>query len=193
MGFGKHAHAKPWAWHPTDPHSEAGWRASRTAMATEGRPMRGIGSVWTFYRDAFLRGFCTRITLLGLLTLALALSAGRVGAAFGVPLLFWHKDLGKQAFVGVVLAVLVAGILLTSYLIDTKRKRLWRELLPDDPGAAVACYVGGILVSYFATVIVIIAVLAGFARLAEQLNHFPQPNVEPDPSADRLPFPGPLV
>src|SRR5947208_15508389 len=116
--------------------------------------MSRIGRAWTFYRDAFLRGFCTRVPLLGLLTLALALSAGRVGAAFGVPLLFWHKDFGKQAFVGVVLAILVAGILLISYLIDTRRRRLWRELLPDDPGAAVASYFGGILLSYFATVIV---------------------------------------
>src|SRR4051812_49802700 len=118
---------------------------------------RWIGRAWTFYRDAFLRGFCTRPTLLAVLTLTLALSAGRVGAAFGVPLLFWHKDAGKQAFVGVALAVLVAGILLVSYLIDTRRKRLWRELLPDDPGVAVVGYVGGILASYFLTVIVVLA------------------------------------
>src|SRR5262245_20987927 len=155
--------------------------------------MLWIGRAWTFYRDAFLRGFCTRITLLGLLTLALALSAGRVGAAFGVPLLFWHRDVGKQAFVGVVLAALVAGILVVSYLIDTRRKRLWRELLPDDPGAAVACYFGGILVSYFATVVAIGGVLAGFAAVARRLNNFPEPNVVPDPCADQLPFPFALV
>ena len=143
------------------------------------RWVRWIGRAWTFYRDAFLRGFCTRIPLVGVLTLTFALAFGWIGAAFGVPLLFRHQEPGKQALVGVVLAVLVSGILLVSYLIDTRRKRLWRELLPADPGAAVVCYAFGILVSYVFTAFVVVAVVGWFAGLAERLNHFPPPNVVP--------------
>src|SRR5438034_6797612 len=157
------------------------------------RWIRWIGRAWTFYRDAFLRGFCTRIPLLGVLALAVALAFGWVGAAFGVPLLFRHKDPGKQALVGVVLAALVAGILLVSYLIETRRKRVWRELLPADPGAAVVCYAVGILLSFGVTGLVIGEVLVWFAVLADQLNHFPTPNVGPILPAEPLPFPGPLV
>lgn len=157
------------------------------------RWVRWFGRAWTFYRDAFLRGFCTRIPLLGVLTLAVALGFGWVGAAFGVPLLFWHKDLGKQALVGVVLAFLVAGILLISYLIETRRKRLWRELLPPEPGVAVVFYSVGILLSFGVTGFVVREVLVWFGVLADQLNHFPPPNVGPVLPSDPMPFPGPLV
>jgi hypothetical protein len=131
--------------------------------------------------------------LLGVLALAVALGLGWVGAAFGVPLLFWHKDLGKQALVGIVLAFLVASILLVSYLIETRRKRLWRELLPPEPGVAVVWYSVGILLSFVTTGFVVREVLVWFGVLAEQLNHFPPSNVGPVLPSDPLPFPGPLV
>ncbi|HYV39204.1 MAG TPA: hypothetical protein VE988_26185, partial [Gemmataceae bacterium] len=77
----------------------------------------------------FFRGLGQRLLLIGPLGLILLIAGGWLGDDFGVPELFWHTTMLKQALVGFAVALLFAETCLVSYLLDAPKP--WLAGLPE--------------------------------------------------------------
>ena len=110
---------------------------------------------WWFYlwRVVVLGGIGKHPMLLILLLLIAAILFARLGAGFGLPLLFWHDIAWKQTLAGGAVAVFVAKVLFFAYLLDSKNvtlHSLWVTRLSPEPNPLAFYLVHtGLLVALF--------------------------------------------
>src|SRR5687768_9664013 len=92
---------------------------------------------WTLFRDFFWYGFAgglgEHLALVLVVALVASILFGGLGAGYGVPQLFWHKDWRRQALAGAAVTLLLGKVFFVAYLLMSRY-----SLMPDTDAMAYA-------------------------------------------------------
>ena len=135
-----------------------------------------------FFWHGFVFGFSKRVLLVLILVVMGSVVFLNLGAAEGLPILFWHENPWKQGLAGWSVAVLVFVTLFVGFLLDTKspeQRAKWLAALPEHSRRDLIGELKYYLVGGVVSLAVIGGLAAGVWRIGTMLQarHLAESNV----------------